>query len=79
MLGSLFDIQQIDQCEVFIAPKLLGGHASPSPLAGLGIEKVGEGPAMSLIQHQIRDQDMHLTYDCVGVVKQGSLNRQRSI
>ena len=62
LLGSLFDIQQIDQCEVFIAPKLIGGHASPSPLAGLGIEKVGDGPALDLMQHQTRDQDVHLTY-----------------
>ena len=62
LLGSLFDLQQIDQCEVFIAPKLIGGMHSPSPLAGLGIDKVSKGPKLSLVQYQMHDQDMHLSY-----------------
>jgi len=62
LLGSLFDLRQIDQCEVFIAPKLIGGKSSPSPLAGLGIEKVIESPNVDLVQHLMRDQDMHLSY-----------------
>ncbi len=62
MLGSLFDLQQIDQCEVFVAPKLIGGNSSPSPLAGLGIAQVNDGPLSYLTQHQMRDQDIHLSY-----------------
>jgi diaminohydroxyphosphoribosylaminopyrimidine deaminase/5-amino-6-(5-phosphoribosylamino)uracil reductase len=62
LLGSLFDLQQIDQCEVFVAPKLVGGKSSPSPLAGLGIEDVNDGPHIDLVQHQMRGQDMHLSY-----------------
>lgn len=62
LLGGLFDIQQVDQCEVFVAPKLIGGKSSPSPLAGLGIEKVGDGPTIDLMQSQIRETDMHLSY-----------------
>ena len=62
LLGSLFDLHQIDQCEVFVAPKLIGGKSSPSPLAGLGIEKISDGPNVHLVQHQMRDQDLHLSY-----------------
>jgi diaminohydroxyphosphoribosylaminopyrimidine deaminase / 5-amino-6-(5-phosphoribosylamino)uracil reductase len=62
LLGSLFDARQIDQCEVFVAPKLIGGSSAPSPLAGRGMEMVSDGPAINLIHHQMRDQDVHLTY-----------------
>lgn len=62
LLGGLMDLHQLDQCEVFIAPKLIGGASAPSPLAGLGLEKVSDGPAIDLLQYQMRDQDMHLTY-----------------
>ena len=36
VLGSLLDLDQIDEVHVFIAPKLFGGAAAPGPLAGLG-------------------------------------------
>ncbi len=62
LLGSLFDLHQMDQCEVFVAPKLIGGKSSPSPLAGLGLETVNDGPEIQLVQHQVRGQDMHLSY-----------------
>ena len=62
LLGGLFDLQQIDQCEVFIAPKLVGGQAAPSPIAGLGLEKITDGRRIDLVESTCREQDMHLTY-----------------
>jgi diaminohydroxyphosphoribosylaminopyrimidine deaminase/5-amino-6-(5-phosphoribosylamino)uracil reductase len=62
LLGGLYDIHQIDQCEIFVAPKVIGGKSSPSPLAGLGIEKVSDSPEIDLVKHQMREQDMHLSY-----------------
>lgn len=62
LLGSLFDLHQIDQCEVFVATKLIGGVSSPSPLSGLGIERVGDGPKIDLVHQQLREQDVHLSY-----------------
>ncbi len=62
LLGSLFDLKQIDQCEVFIAPKLVGGQAAPSPIAGLGLEKITDGARVDLIESTTREQDIHLTY-----------------
>lgn len=36
LLGGLFDLKQIDEVHVFIAPKLIGGGTAVSPLAGVG-------------------------------------------
>jgi diaminohydroxyphosphoribosylaminopyrimidine deaminase / 5-amino-6-(5-phosphoribosylamino)uracil reductase len=38
LLGTMFDARQIDEVHVFIAPKLLGGQAAPSPIGGSGLE-----------------------------------------
>ena len=62
LLGSFFDLRQIDQCEVFVAPKVIGGQAAPSPLAGVGLEKVDDGPRFELTANTARDQDTHLSY-----------------
>ena len=34
LLGSLFDAGLVDEVHVFVAPKLVGGQAAPTPLAG---------------------------------------------
>jgi diaminohydroxyphosphoribosylaminopyrimidine deaminase/5-amino-6-(5-phosphoribosylamino)uracil reductase len=36
LLGSLHDAKLIDEAHVFIAPKIVGGHDAPSPIAGTG-------------------------------------------
>jgi len=38
ILGSAFDQSYIDHIAVFIAPKLIGGGAAPSPLGGVGLQ-----------------------------------------
>jgi diaminohydroxyphosphoribosylaminopyrimidine deaminase / 5-amino-6-(5-phosphoribosylamino)uracil reductase len=40
VLGSLLDARQIDEVHVFIAPKLFGGQAAPTAVAGAGISAV---------------------------------------
>jgi diaminohydroxyphosphoribosylaminopyrimidine deaminase/5-amino-6-(5-phosphoribosylamino)uracil reductase len=37
VLGSAFDRQLIDHVAVFIAPKISGGKAAPSPVGGIGL------------------------------------------
>lgn len=37
LLGGLFDAGEIDEVHAFIAPKLIGGQDSPSPLQGEGL------------------------------------------
>jgi diaminohydroxyphosphoribosylaminopyrimidine deaminase/5-amino-6-(5-phosphoribosylamino)uracil reductase len=60
LLGSLFEIRQIDQCEVFIAPKLVGGHAY-APLACWGCDQVGDGPVLECIVQSKRGEDWHVS------------------
>jgi diaminohydroxyphosphoribosylaminopyrimidine deaminase / 5-amino-6-(5-phosphoribosylamino)uracil reductase len=43
IIGSLADGELIDRVTAFIAPVLLGGDGSPSPIAGNGVNRAGEG------------------------------------
>ena len=40
VLGSFFDLKQIDEVHTFIAPKIIGGVNSPGPVAGTGISEM---------------------------------------
>ncbi|MFM7149653.1 MAG: bifunctional diaminohydroxyphosphoribosylaminopyrimidine deaminase/5-amino-6-(5-phosphoribosylamino)uracil reductase RibD [Gemmataceae bacterium] len=40
ILGNLFDLRAVDEVHVFIAGKILGGAGAPSPVAGLGRDKM---------------------------------------
>jgi len=55
LLGSAFDEGLIDRIAVFIAPKVIGGSAAKTPVAGRGIEKVAE--AISLKNVTIKNLD----------------------
>ncbi|MCA9192310.1 MAG: bifunctional diaminohydroxyphosphoribosylaminopyrimidine deaminase/5-amino-6-(5-phosphoribosylamino)uracil reductase RibD [Planctomycetales bacterium] len=52
ILGSLFDLQLVDQCEVFIASKIIGGREAPSPILGRGIVDLSHGQKCSMVQMQ---------------------------
>ena len=40
LLGALFDNHLINKVSVFIAPKIIGGEKSLSPIGGIGIEEI---------------------------------------
>ncbi|MCA9133202.1 MAG: bifunctional diaminohydroxyphosphoribosylaminopyrimidine deaminase/5-amino-6-(5-phosphoribosylamino)uracil reductase RibD [Planctomycetales bacterium] len=61
LLGSLFDLQQIDQIEVFLAPKIIGGGEALSPLLGLGCDLLEQGPRCHITQVQPSGEDTHLS------------------
>ncbi len=42
LLGALFDDQLPDQVIAFVSPSIVGGAESPSPVAGIGIEKISD-------------------------------------
>ena len=48
LLGSLFDAGAIDEVHGFVAAKLIGGAAAPSPLSGLGRQHMSQAV---LLQH----------------------------
>lgn len=47
-LGTLFENQLVDEVRVFVAPRVLGGQAAVSPVAGLGAEKIAD--ALRLVE-----------------------------
>ncbi len=42
LLGSLWDADAIDEVHVFIAPKLIGGSESPSPIGAQGLPRMAD-------------------------------------
>ncbi len=61
LLGGLNDLGQIDETHVFIAPKILGGAAAVTPLAGIGVSSVADGAPIRIINSQVLDGDLYLT------------------
>ncbi len=60
LFGGLLELKQIDQCDVFVAPKLIGGSGALSPISGLGFAHVDEGPAADRLHIESSGQDVHL-------------------
>ncbi|MHB8951549.1 MAG: bifunctional diaminohydroxyphosphoribosylaminopyrimidine deaminase/5-amino-6-(5-phosphoribosylamino)uracil reductase RibD [Pirellulaceae bacterium] len=60
VLGGLFDLQQVDEVHVFVAPKIIGGQAAPSPVAGLGGERMPELPTLTDPHIEVLDQDVYI-------------------
>src|SRR5262249_1618389 len=55
VLGSFLDAREIDEVEVFIAPKLFGGTAALSPFGGQGAARIEE--ALTLSEYRIEELD----------------------
>lgn len=61
VLGSLLDLNQIDEVHVFIAPKLFGGVAARGPLAGLGCAGIEDRAELEEVRVETIGQDVYLT------------------
>ena len=55
LLGTFFDQQLIDECHIFVAPKIVGGADAIGPLSGRGVEQMAA--AAVLIEPQIETVD----------------------
>ncbi len=60
LLGTLFDMRAIDEVHVFVAPKLAGGDAAPSPVGGNGIERMGKALRLADIAIEELDGDVYV-------------------
>ena len=60
LLGHLFDLQLIDEVQVYIAPKLIGGHSATAPLSAHGIDRVSLGPELTVCQQESFDGDIYV-------------------
>ena len=65
VLGSFFDSQAIDRVHVFLAPRLLGGAQSFTPIGGEGAVRVREGLAITSWSIETMEEDL-LIHGVVG-------------
>lgn len=65
VLGSFIDQQLADALHIYIGPKLFGGRDAPSPIAGEGVTKVIESPAIQIkkIEQFENDVMIHAVFD----------------
>ncbi len=65
LLGNAFDRALIDHVAVFVAPKLIGGHSAPSPIAGLGLASMRDALSLRRVQTQTIDGDLLIEGDSI--------------
>jgi diaminohydroxyphosphoribosylaminopyrimidine deaminase/5-amino-6-(5-phosphoribosylamino)uracil reductase len=60
LLGTFLDARLIDEVHVFLAPKLLGGLAAPSPFAGHGIELLSGALVIDRLECELLGPDVYV-------------------
>ena len=62
LLASFFAADQIDECHVYLGPKLFGGESAKGPVGGGGIEQVADALQYRLISLDPFGNDVRATY-----------------
>ncbi len=60
LLGSLYDEKALDEFHIFIAPKLIGGRDSHSPVAGKGISQMADSLALERVTFEPSGADVYV-------------------
>jgi diaminohydroxyphosphoribosylaminopyrimidine deaminase/5-amino-6-(5-phosphoribosylamino)uracil reductase len=60
VLGSFLAAGAIDECHVFVAPRLVGGADTKTPIAGLGFEKIAEALTLEDVQVEMIEGDVYI-------------------
>jgi diaminohydroxyphosphoribosylaminopyrimidine deaminase/5-amino-6-(5-phosphoribosylamino)uracil reductase len=58
LLGSAFEHRLIDHVAVFVAPKLIGGKAAPSPIGGPGLALMRDAYHLRQLSFQTVAEDV---------------------
>jgi len=58
LAGTFFDIDEIDEMRVFIAPVVAGGGDSLPVLGGQGVESIGEARKALHVEHELIEGDL---------------------
>lgn len=59
LLGSAFDQHLVNECHVFVAPRVIGGENALSPVGGSGIEKMRDVLNLAHIEWQQLGSDLY--------------------
>ncbi len=62
LIGSFLEADQIDECHVYIGPKLFGGSDALGPIAGPGIGQISEAWTAKLVSVDQFDDDFRAIY-----------------
>jgi len=60
ILGAFRDTNELDDVQIYLAPKLIGGLDAKSPVGGLGIAELLEGSNWELAGVNRIDEDVHI-------------------
>ena len=60
LLGSFFDMQEIDEVHAFVAPKLIGGKNAPGVFTGLGLAEMAEAIKLEGVTAERCGEDLHV-------------------
>ena len=58
LLGGFFDARLVDEVQVFIAAKIIGGERSPGPVGGVGIAEMAQALRLRNVQIEPLDGDI---------------------
>lgn len=61
LLGTFFDSGLIDEVHVFVAPKLIGGQESPSPIGALGLASIADAATLIDRRTEMLGDDMYIS------------------
>ena len=60
LLGSLLDARAADEFHVFVAPKVTGGGAAPSPVGGAGVARMADALALNRVTFEPSGADVYV-------------------
>lgn len=60
LFGAFFDADCIDEYHVFLAPVVLGGEDSPSPVEGRGLDAVPQGCPFRAVERRLLEHDLYI-------------------
>lgn len=61
VLGGFFDQGLVDELHVFVGPRIIGGAAAPSPIAGMGVEHLTSAFRLDHGHWEQLDHDLHFS------------------
>lgn len=61
LLGTCFDVGVVDEVHVFVAPKVVGGRAAPTPVAGTGLAEMPELSSLREPRIEVLEQDVYVS------------------
>ena len=62
LIASFFAADRIDECHVYLGPKLFGGQAAKGPIGGVGIDQITDAVPFRLVSLEPLGNDLRAVY-----------------